>query len=258
MRFVKALGAMSLLSFIAGCGGGSGGSDTGSVAPPPADASAGGIWEGTESSTGLEILGLVTETGEGHFIRSDGVQYFGTVEVDVNSLSGDFTGVVPIGSTFTDGSVTGTGTLTGTVQERQSMTGRTTFRTSGGNQTSSTVSATYNPLYERDSSLGTIAGNYLDPATNAIVNVNSDGTAFSQDPVTGCVINGEVSIIDPAYNAYRVEYEFSGCQGDAARLNGTMGRGLAALDNTVSPEQAVIGVVNAAAGYSLVGRYPRT
>ena len=94
MRFIKALSAVSLLSFIAGCGGGGGGgggSDTGSVAPPPADASAGGIWEGTESSTGLEILGLVTETGEAHFIRSDGVQYFGTVEVDVNSLSGDFT-----------------------------------------------------------------------------------------------------------------------------------------------------------------------
>lgn len=66
------------------------------VSPPP-DASAGGIWQGTESSTGLEILGLVTETGEAHFIRSDGVQYFGTVEVDVNSVSGDFTGVTPIG-----------------------------------------------------------------------------------------------------------------------------------------------------------------
>jgi hypothetical protein len=257
VRLVKALSAVASLSLIAGCGGG-GGSDSGSVTPPPSDASAGGIWEGTEDSTGLEIVGLVTESGEFHFIRSDGVQYFGTAEIDVNTVSADFTGVTPVGTAFPDGSVSGTGTLAGTVQERQSMTGSTTFRTSAGDQTSSDVSLTYNPLYERDSSLGTVAGNYVDPATNAVVNVNGDGTIFSQDAVTGCVINGEVSIIDSAYNAYRIEYEFSGCQGDAAVLNGTMARGLATLDNTVSPEQAVIGVVNAAAGYSLVGRYNRT
>jgi hypothetical protein len=98
---------------------------------------------------------------------------------------------------------------------------------------------------------------YRDPDTGAVINVNSNGVVFSQDPLTGCVLNGNLSLIDTNYNAYRVQYSFSGCRSPYIRLNGTTARGLGTLDTTSSPQRAVIGVVSSSAGYSLAGAYPR-
>jgi hypothetical protein len=253
---------VAFLALTAGCGGGGGGGGGDPLPPPPPpppppDASAGGIWEGL-ASTGVAILGLVTETGEFHFIQNDGVQYVGTAGTSQNELSADFIGIAPFGKAFGDGSTTGTGTLTGTVQERSTLSGDSSFTTALGATVESTITLTYNELYERDSSLATIAGNYLNPDTNAVINVNSNGVVFSQDPVTECIINGTISIIDPAFNAYRVQYEFSNCMGQSAILNGTVADGLGTLDNTVSPEEVIIGVVNADAGYAFTGAFPRT
>jgi hypothetical protein len=250
-RFLSVL--LSLLALSGGCGGGGGSSN---APPPPANASPGGIWAGT-SSIGVTILGLVTENGEFHFLQDDGIQYFGTVNTSQNALSANFTGVTQIGTTFLDGSRTGTGTLTGTVQVRRSMSGSSTFRTALGNSNTSTITLTYDALYERDSSLATIAGNYRDPTTNAVINVNSNGVVFSQDAVTGCIINGTISIINATFNAYRLQYSFSSCRAPNTILNGTTANGLGTLDNTVAPERAIIGVVNATAGYAFAGIFPR-
>ena len=246
------------LVLSAGCGGGGGDGDgSPNPPPPPPDASPGGIWAGT-TSNGTTVVGLVTETGEFHFLQDDGVQYFGTVETSENELSADFTGVTEFGTAFADGSTTGTGTLTGTVQERTSMSGESNFTTALGDETESTLTLSYDALYERNSSLATIAGNYRNEATNAIINVNGNGELFSQDSVTGCVINGTVEVIDPSFNAYLVQYRFSSCSGEYASLNDTVANGLGTLDNTVSPERAIIGVVNPVAGYAFTGVFPRT
>ncbi len=245
----------------AGCGSGGDGDATGPpivIAPGPMNASPGGLWQGVDGATGLTVLGLVTETGEFHFLRDDGVQFFGALAVSNTTVSGMLTGVTPIGSTFSDGTISGMGTYTGALRERVTLNGSISFQTSAGQSSTSTVNLDFLALYNRDSSLGTIAGNYRDPATNAVVNVSAGGVVFSQDPVTGCIINGTVSIIDARYNAYRVEYSFAGCRGIFMPLNGTTARGLATLDNTALPELAIIGVVNAPAGYSLVQVLPRT
>lgn len=247
---------LSGLVLTTSCGGG-GGDGSSNPPPPPPDASPGGIWVGT-TSIGATVIGLVTETGEFHFLQDDGVQYFGIVDTSQNALSADFTGVTEFGTAFADGSTTGTGTLTGTVQERNNMSGDSTFATALGTDIESTLTLSYDELYERDSSLAAIAGNYRNTATNAIVNVNGDGDLFSQDSVTGCVINGTVEVIDPSFNAYFVQYRFSSCTGEHASLNDTVANGLGTLDNTVSPERAIIGVVNAVAGYALTGVFPRT
>jgi hypothetical protein len=200
----------------------------------------------------------VTESGEFHFIQSDEVQYFGTLRVTGNSVTGDFTGVAPLGTTFVDGSVTGSGTLTGTITARASFTGTTTFRTSRGTTLPSAAFAlAFNALYNRPSSLSTIAGTYRDLVSGSPVLVSSTGAISQQDPLSGCTVSGQASIIDPSFNAYRVRYTFAGCRGADAILNGTTANGLATLDDTISPETAVIGVVNAQVGYSLVGEYPR-
>ncbi len=142
-----------------------------------------------------------------------------------------------------DGTTHGTGTLAGTVQQRASITGTTQTRTDGGISSNGTVSLTFNPLYNRPSALATIAGNFREPTSGSIVSISSNGTEFSQDAATGCVLNGTVSIINATFNAYRVQWSYSSCRGTSASLNGTTFRGLATLDNTSAPEELVLGAV---------------
>jgi hypothetical protein len=256
-RTAAVVGMLALWA-LAGCGGGGGGSSPTAVIPTvPTNASTGGIWNGTDQATGLALVGLVTETGEFHFIRSDDTQYFGTLTTSGNNVSGNLTGVTAVGYVFPDGSTTGTGTYTGTVQARSTLNGSVRFTTQRGETTTGNSTLSFNSVYNQSSSLAKIAGNYRDLDTNAVINLSSNGVIFSQDPVTACIVNGVVAVINSSYNAYRVEYSFTGCRSPYTRLNGTTARGLATLDTTTSPNRAVIGVVNASAGYSLAGAYPR-
>jgi hypothetical protein len=160
---------------------------------------------------------------------------------------------------FADGSTSGSGTLEGDITERSRMTGTTDFTTADGARTTGTLTLDYNDLYERDSSLATAAGNYQNEFGD-VISVNSNGEIFSQDPSTGCIVNGEASIIDNRFNAYRVEYDYSSCTGSNAFLNGRTFRGLATLDNTVSPEQLVAGVTSGSGSdlVAVVGVFERT
>lgn len=279
---------------LTSCGGG-GGSSSPPPPPPVTNASPGGIWEGT-TSDGLSLIGLVTETGQFNFLQSDGVQYFCNMSVSGNAASANFTGITQLGTTFANGSTSGTGALTATIAERNTLSGSVTFTTAGvtptgsqmvlashsiapepGHCSSSALSAltfksrslqtamaaksidhptatlaqvpfitgtfalTYNALYDRDSSLATIAGNFREP-NGTVVSVDASGNIFSQDATTGCVVNGKASIIDSRYNAYDIQYTFSSCIAELTVLNGVTFTGLGTLDNTAVPEQAVIAV----------------
>lgn len=242
---------------VCACGGGGGSSGTPNP-PPVTNATTGGIWRGTESTTGLQIVGLVDESGEFHFIRSDNVQYVGTASVTGNSLSANIDGFTQIGTVFADNSSHGTGTVTGTVQARSSLALSTQFKTDAGTSTSGTVNLTFDTLYNRASSLSTISGNFS--SNGDVVTISSNGTVFSQDPNTGCVVNGTVAIINASYNAYRVQYSYANCTGQSAVLNGLQFNGMATLDNTVSPEHAIVGVTAKSGNveYAVVLNMPRT
>lgn len=298
MRYLQAavcsmiipIASLALIS----CGGGSS-----SPAAAPKNASPGGIWKGTTSG-GQVLVGLVTETGEFNFLQADGAQYFCNMVVSGNSVSAGFTGITQVGTTFPNGSTSGTGTLTATITERSTLAGSVTFATAGGTpagpqkvlaldsearspggcgssalsapgadksgsfraasasklfdqpaaasvQAPSLLSGTftlkYAALYDRDSSLATIAGNFQAP-NGTVVSVDASGNIFSQDATTGCVVNGSASIIDSNYNAYRIQYTFGSCTGQLTVLNGVRFRGLGTLDNTSAPEQAVIAVTS--------------
>jgi hypothetical protein len=260
----RAIAAVAFGLTLVACGGGGGGgggagSGPQSQTPPAQNASPGGIWEGTLSN-GEEVLGLVTESGEFHFITDSFTQYFGTVATTGTSASGQFTGYTNVGYVFEDGSTRGSGTLSGTLQARSTFAATTSFRTSAGSDVANSVSLTYNSLYDRDSSLQTVAGNFRDIRSGAIVNINASGQAFAQNPSTGCILNGTISIIDARYNAYRVEYTYSNCQGGNAVLNGLVLRGLATLDNTSSPELLIVGAqaLSNGVGLSVVEVLERT
>jgi hypothetical protein len=249
-----------VMGFLAACGGGGGNTTPSGGNPTPTNASPGGIWRGTESVSGLKIIGLVDEAGEFHFIRSDDAQYVGTATMSGNSLTASLEGFVALGFAFTDGSTHGTGTISGTLQARSSINLTTQFRTDGGASSSGTLNLTFDSLYNRPSSLATLSGNFANSLDRSVVTVNSDGSIFSQDPTTGCVINGAASIVNATYNAYHVQFSYGNCTGQAAVLNGVQFTGMATLDNTVTPEQAIIGVTGQAGGvkYAVVLALNRT
>lgn len=243
---------------VAGCGDDGDSASNLAPSPPPADASPGGIWTGPVPSLGVTLFGIVTESGEFQLIQSDEAQYFGMLAVAGNAVTSSYAGAAPAGFAFPDGATTGTGTLTGTVASRSRVTATTTFRTSRGTTTTSSFELAYDRLYERPSALAAVAGNWRDPDTGAVLSVNGDGVAFSQDPVTGCVINGQFSIVDPRYNAYRASLAFDSCRGVYAIMNGTTARGLGTLDNRFGPDRLIVGVANSTAAYAWSAQFPRT
>ncbi len=250
--------AISLALLLAACGGGGSGSST--PVPVVHNASPGGIWTGTDSTSGLAIEGLITESGEAHFLRADGAQYvLGTVTITGNSFQATFQGYTAYGSTFPDGSTHGTGTMTGTIAARQTISASDTFTTDAGSVTSGTVDLAFNSLYDSGSSLSTLSGNYSEEGTGTILSINN-GSIVYQDATTGCVLNGTVSIIDPTYDAYQLDFTLASCQGAYVALDGVAFSGLATLDNTVTPNRLIVGVTGAAgsASYALVVYFDRT
>lgn len=199
-------------------------------------ASPGGVWRGIDSNL-LDIVVLVTETGRFHFLDESESQGSGNLIVsNVDNISANYQYVKPIGFVYPDGTTSADCTLTGTVTERQNMTVATDCTTTAGTQVEATASLNYLAYYDQDSSLAIIAGNYSTP-TGSVMSIAADGIIFVQDAVTGCIVNGQVSIIDTAFTAYDIQYGISNCIGQDAFWNGSSFTGLAVLDNS-SPSSA--------------------
>ncbi len=239
-RITSALILLFVAILLSACGGGGGSSPPPPPPPPPvANVSPGGIWSGVDSN-GDDILAIVTETGRFHFLTLDDLsQGSGIVSVsNVNNLSGNFQLVTQLGFVFPDGTTLANCTLSGTVTERQTMTVTVDCTTTAGIQSQATATLSYDAIYDLDSSLAIIAGNFQ--GITAVFNIAGDGTIFAQNAVTGCVINGQVNIINGAFNAYDVGFTYSNCLGQAAILNGSNFSGIAALDNTGNPEVLIV------------------
>jgi len=201
-------------SFL-GCGGGGGGGSSGSGGsgaspPPPAPVptKAGGNWEGTSNSSGLTLgfNGVVTESNEGRFFDDDLTQYIITnISGNDGSITINFTAVTQNGFVFSDGSTVTTGSLTGTVVERTSINGNYSIATGE----SGTISLTYNSQYDRDSSLSKLSGMWNENDFG-ILTFDPDGSFFEQNTF-GCVLDGQASIIDSAFNVYSLTMTVSLC-----------------------------------------------
>jgi hypothetical protein len=238
---------------LTACGGGG----NNNPPPPPADEALGGIWFGTDSS-GLQIFVLSTDSGRIHWVAlGAGEQGFGTGSVNVAAVTINYTYVASLGSTLTDGSPSATCIATGTIQERQSLSVTTNCTTSLGGSFSNSVSMTYDARYDADSSLAIVAGNYNH--FGVVLNVSASGEIFEQDPATGCVVNGQVTVIAAEFNAYDVSITYSNCVGNSATLNGATFTGLWTLDNT-GPATVVITALTGAVGgvtYSVTYSMPQ-
>lgn len=238
LLFVISLAVGSLLS---ACGGGGGGGGDGANAlPPSANVSPGGVWMGVtsdgEAVVGEAVVALVTETGRFHFFTILGRQGAGVLSVtNENDVSGNFQFVTHLSEpSFPDGTTQSDCTLSGTVRERETMSVIGACTTTAGLQFQITVPFfTYLPTYERASSLATIAGMYQD--SHAVINFAGDGAIFAQEAFTNCVMNGQVNIIDSAFNAYDVQLGYSNCTGPDANLNGATFVGIGYLLESIDP-----------------------
>ena len=258
-----------LLTTLATGGGGGGGGGTMTPPPsPPADEGIGGAWVGTDSN-GFEVVALSTDDGRLHWVSSTFDQGFGTASVNGSAITMSYT-FVPAFGVLEDGSTYATCTATGTIQERVSVTFTTDCTTELGEMFSESLSLTYDPLYERDSSLALIAGNYdyawlPDFGFGFVVNIDENGVIFAQEPLTFCVINGQVDVLDSQFNAYEISFTISSCNLDlapeVAPYEGATFTGLGILDNSESPEALIAALIRVNAvterSFSVVIELPR-
>ena len=216
--------------------------------------SATGVWSGSDSVSGLGVTALINSAGQATFIRSDGVQFVGTVPASGSTLTVPVDGYTDFGNAFSDGSTYGTGTLNGTVTSGSSISATLTFTTSGGTAVNGTWSLNYESQSTTASSASAISGNYTDASTNAVLSINANGVMNSQNPANGCVLNGSVSTNDTTTNIYEVTYSYGNCSGNYAVLNGVQFTGLATVTTSASAPQLTMAVTGASssAQYGIV------
>jgi hypothetical protein len=272
MRSIKHLLAAAGLAILAACGGGGGSHIATGTTPAPGatDQSMGGIWtsqytvtSGVNTGDVIQAEGIVSETGQ-YFAYSKNTTNgcagleFGQLSVSGANVTGTgSSGIVRYSTSqgvtttcvYPDGSTSATGTLAGQVTARANLMITATGTTSLGGPLIETTNFTFSSLYLNPSSLAAIAGNYNDGGLTMTVDAN--GAVFEQNP-NGCVITGQVSVINAAYNAYGVSVSFSSCSGTSAGLNGVAASGLITLDASTSPATVIGGVTANIGGQTFV------
>jgi len=258
---------------LSGCGGGGGGSGDPSSQPQQSNQSPGGYWttnytvtSGPNTGDSIKAVAIVSETGQLYYAarnQNNGCAEvgFGQISVTGDTVSGSFDGAVVQWTTipgvnttcaYSDGSISATGTISGVVNTGSSLTLTTDATTSSGTALGSeTFDWAFNSsMYNTTSSLATVAGNYTDGGDT--LSISGSGVIFEQDPASGCVLNGQVSLIDSQYNVYSLSATVSNCMGAAAAANGVSVSGLATLDQTVSPVQLEFGISGSVNGQYIV------
>jgi hypothetical protein len=261
----------TILGFMAlsACGGG--GSPSANVQPPPVtNESVGGIWttqytvtSGANTGDVIQAEGIVSESGQ-YFGYSKNTTNgcagiaFGSLSVNGANVSGTENAATVRYSTipgvntacvYPDGTTSASANVTGQVACRAMLTLTATGTTSNGNALpTETTTFDFSNLYLNASSLASIAGNYNDGGPT--MTVDGNGAIFEQDP-NGCVLSGQVSIINATYNAYAIRITFANCLGTDAVLNGQTFSGLVTLDTQVSPTAVIGGVTGTVNGQTI-------
>lgn len=195
------------------CGGGSGGGNSnaaGNTTPSdnttPPDEDANGIWEGALTVDGgpdYELLGLLYEGEIIALSIEANTMYKGSYTVDGDDISGNAT-VYEIGAT-----AVGTATLNGVVTGKSQIS--FTYNTSYG--ATGSVSLFYDNVYERNSTLSKIAGNYSSVVSgfNTFnISIENDGS-FTGSNTDGCQYSGDFTILDSNFNLYDLITTVSSC-----------------------------------------------
>jgi hypothetical protein len=237
--------ATTLSTALVACGGGGGSDNDPDAFKAPIT---GGIWHGTDPLTGDSLYGIVNEGGAFVFLTTSDVTYSGSATFTKGSVNGTFQGFAPTSLPFDNvGSTHGTGSISGVLDQQKTLDLAVTFLgdASTGPADNGVLNLTYDKLYDRDSSLFTISGNF---GTNGatVLSIAASGAVFAQG-ANDCVINGQVTVDNAQHNTYSISIKYANCTGSDVGLNGVELAGLFTLDNTKSPEQ-LIGAFTTATG----------
>ncbi|MGA3156509.1 MAG: chitobiase/beta-hexosaminidase C-terminal domain-containing protein [Steroidobacteraceae bacterium] len=222
----------------------------------PAAVPTAGIWYGTDSVGGQEVIALINATGQAVFVRSDYSQYAGPLTVNDTAITATLNGYPNFPNTFADGSISGSGALTATVNQQVSITGSLAFVSSAGTSYPGNYTLGYLDISTSGSVLTDVAGSYTDvsssedPNTGGTVTISATGVLASSGATSGCVMSGMISTADATTDIYEVAYSYSGCTGAFTALNGLAMTGLAALNTNLSPATQLLIAVNGPSGGS--------
>jgi hypothetical protein len=223
------------------------------------DVAAVGNWDGYVDLPGgrVPLTAFIASDGRVNaFVNGGTINYWGVVKSAGASLTGGLYAAVPPGRSFTDGSTSGIGNFIATLQSPSEMSGTLTLILAGS-ETPARFTLYQNRQNARQSSISAIAGSYTfawQPGVDSL-NISSTGEVFGQNPANGCVANGAVALIDPAFGVYSMGVTYSNCVGSAARLNGTEFRGLAMSRNVESQEMLVFGLHGISGDSAYAGLY---
>jgi hypothetical protein len=169
----------------------------------------GGIWKGPaiEIISGLtqEILILTTADGQFRLVSNFAVQAEGMVVLredddEIDDLDGTVTVFAPQGYFFSGDAETSGCTIEAVLEERIKIEGSYSCINPKGTD-SGTFSATYQSIYEQDSSIARVAGVWSNP--DLTVTIDNEGSIISGQFSNGCVVTGSMAgTIDTDFNLY--------------------------------------------------------
>jgi hypothetical protein len=200
-----------------------------------------GVWSGADSATGLGVVAVINSAEEAVFIRSDGVQFAGTVQVSGETLAGTVDGYSNFPSTFSDGSNFGIGTVNGTVTSTTTFSAGLSFTTGDSNPIAGEWAVTA-ASFPNGFALTSLGGDYTDTVTGNAVKITTGGAISGENTGNGCIMTGTLSTTDSSVNVYQVAYSFASCTGTYGVLNGIKFTGLGFANTNASPVQLVFAV----------------
>jgi hypothetical protein len=268
------LTCVAVLALLVGCGGGGvdgagqapstpGGETAGGGSAPPAAggvgaASIGGLWSasyGASNGSWIDSTVLITEDGRAFGfsvnrnngcagltygkLTARGATFSGSVRFAVAQWS---TGGSAPACTYSDGSISGSGTVSGSVTPRTSLKVTSAGSTSAGSPLATdTRTMQFDSLYSQPSGLPFVQGTWIGPTGNSLLIAPQSGELSSVDSSTGCKLIGTVSQIDTSYNAYSMYGTISGCIAASSHINGATVSGVFIVDSRSVPNKVIIG-----------------
>ena len=245
---IWAIAMALLLSACGGGGSGGGGSapvpgpapapppDPGPTAPPPpANQSPGGIWSGFTAAGDATFY--ITEEGELHFSADipGGLLILGAGTVEISN-GDELAGELQAGRILPEPSASSPPglicSLDGALTERVEMVIAMKCEDDGGPVWNESVTLSWSPDYEQPSSLDRIADSYrlaFRPAAEVLNLVSGGEISGMYGNGPNCTLNGQITLLDPQYNLYWVEWTASGCLAPFPNYEGVKFSGIASM-----------------------------
>jgi hypothetical protein len=185
-------------------GGTAGGVTSGSTKTTP------GVWQGTITSTTSgtrSLLGMTGDDGHSVWMSTDGRVWTGQVPMSGARIDVPMAGHMYPGDHFPDGTIHGTSTM-----HMNYADGRWSGHYSGAGD-DGTFTMSMHAAWDRPASLAMVAGTYTRTTSigyTMTMTVSASGQLTASD-TRGCVINGTVTVPDPAHNLYRLAANVTSC-----------------------------------------------